>query len=253
MIHYTATGNGEPIFLVHGFGEDSRIWEQQVNPLAAKYRVFLPDLPGAGKSAGKPGLSIESMADDLAEILDHEKIDKVVMAGHSMGGYVTLAFAEKYPLKLKAFSLIHSTAFADNEQKKDTRRKSIDIIRQYGTKPFLESAIPNMFAVKNRTAMVKMIDKIIAENKHILPGSLISFYEAMMIRPDRTGILKNASIPVQFIVGKEDQAVPFSDSMQQIHLPDLSYIHILETSGHMGMIEEPDKTNTSLLEFLRKL
>lgn len=253
MIHYTATGNGEPIILVHGFGEDSRIWENQVKPLAAKYQVFLPDLPGTGKSPDRPGLSIESMADDLAEILDHEKIDKVVMAGHSMGGYVTLAFAEKYPLRLKAFSLVHSTAFADSEQKKEARRKSIDIIREYGTKPFLDSAIPNMFAVKNRTAMVKTIEKIIADNSHILPGSLIAFYEAMMIRPDRTQILKNASVPVQFIVGKEDQAVPFSDSMQQIHLPDLSYIHILESSGHMGMLEEPDKTNTSLLEFLRKL
>lgn len=253
MIHYTATGNGEPIVLVHGFGEDSRIWEHQVNSIAANYRVLLPDLPGAGNSPEMPGLSIESMADDLVEILDHEKIEKAAFVGHSMGGYVTLAFAEKYPDRVKGFSLVHSTAFADSEQKKEARRKSIEIIRQYGTRLFLESAIPNMFAVKNRTAMVKTIDKIIADNSHILPGSLIAFYEAMMVRPDRTAILKKAAVPVQFIVGKEDQAVPFSDSMQQIHLPDLSYIHILESSGHMGMLEEPAKTNTSLLEFLRKL
>ena len=184
MIHYTAIGNGEPIILVHGFGEDSRIWEHQLKPLVEKYQVFLPDLPGAGKSFYQPGLSIETMADDLAEILDHEKIEKVVMAGHSMGGYVTLAFAEKYPGRLKGLSLIHSTAFPDTEQKKEARRKSIDIIRQYGTRPFLESAIPNMFAVKNRTAMVKTIDKIIADNSDILPDSLITFYEAMMVRQD---------------------------------------------------------------------
>jgi pimeloyl-ACP methyl ester carboxylesterase len=251
MIHYTSNGNGQPIVLIHGYGEDYRIWENQLPVLQKEYRVIVPHLPGTGYTAFQPGISMDSMAADILEILDHEKIDKTVILGHSMGGYITLAFAEKYGNRLKGFGLVHSTAFADDETKKEARKKSIEFIRQYGSKAFLESTTPNLFSIKNRKLMVKTIEKIATENAYILPDALIAFTEAMMARPDRTAVLKQARIPVLFIVGKEDQAVPFSDTMQQVHLPELSYIHILDQSGHMGMLEEPEKTNLFLQQFLK--
>lgn len=252
-MHYQKTGEGLPVVLIHGFGEDSRIWEKQASVLAEQFQLIIPDLPGTGLSPFREPVSMESMADGIAEILDHEKIKKAVVIGHSMGGYITLAFAEKHPEKLRGFGLLHSTAFADSDTKKEARRKSIDFIRQHGSSSFLETATTNLFAEKNRSRMAETIKSIAGSNAYILPATLIAFYEAMMARPDRTGVLKNAQVPVLFIAGKEDQAVPFSDTMQQVHLPELSYIYILGQSGHMGMLEETEKCNVAISRFLSDL
>ncbi|MBZ5857132.1 alpha/beta fold hydrolase [Flavihumibacter profundi] len=251
MMNYSTIGNGQPLVLIHGFGEDSRIWEQQVEVLQLSCRLVIPDLPGAGKSPLTLPLSIDSMADGILAILDKEKIEKAIIIGHSMGGYITLAFAEKYPGRLKGFGLIHSTAYADNPVKKEARLKNIEFIRQHGSATFLASTFPNLFALKNRSAMVKTIENLACSNAYIPSAALIAFTEAMMARPDRREILRNIKIPVLFIVGQEDQAVPFADSMQQVYLPDLSYIHILKQSGHMGMLEENEKCTQAILQFVQ--
>lgn len=252
-MQYNKYGEGLPVVLIHGFGEDSHIWDHQVAALAEQYRLIIPDLPGTGRSAPMQAPGMESLADGIADILEKEKIGKCVLIGHSMGGYITLAFAEKYPEKLLGFGLVHSTAFADSESKKEARKKSIEFIRQHGSKSFLETATPNLFAEKNRLPMAKTILSIVETNAGILPETLIAFYNAMMLRPDRTGILKSTPVPVLFIAGKEDQAVPFPDTMQQVHLPELSYIYILGQSGHMGMLEETEKCNVAINRFLSDL
>jgi pimeloyl-ACP methyl ester carboxylesterase len=252
MMKYTTTGNGKPIVLIHGFGEDSKIWQLQVKVLQEIAQVIVPELPGTGRTAMEPVVTMESMADGIAEILDHEKITKAIIIGHSMGGYITLAFAEKYPERLTAFGLVHSTAYADSEQKKAARYKSMEFIRQHGTSAFLESTTPNLFAAENRPVMDKTIRDLALSVAYILPGALISFLEAMIKRNDKTLILRESRVPVLFIVGKEDQAVPFSDTMQQVHLPELSYIHILQQSGHMSMLEETEKCTKAILQFAEK-
>ncbi|MCG7855637.1 alpha/beta hydrolase [Flavihumibacter sediminis] len=253
MMHYTITGEGQPLMLIHGFGEDSRIWEKQIAALKDNYQLIIPELPGTGQSPMQSSLTMESMADEILEILEKEKIESIVMLGHSMGGYITLAFAEKYPERLRGFGLLHSTGFADPEAKKEARTKSINFIRENGSAAFLQTATANLFAPANRESMVKTIDKIINDNTYILPESLAAFLEAMKARPDRTEILKKATIPVLFIVGKEDQAVPFADTMQQVHLPELSYIYILQHSGHMGMLEETEKFTAAIQKFMNDL
>lgn len=119
-LSYFITGKGDrSIILIHGFGEDSRIWKHQINFLENDFRLYIPDLPGTGESKiGNKELSMEWMAEMIKQMMDEEKISQCIMLGHSMGGYVTLAFAELYPERLSAFGLIHSTAYADNEEKK---------------------------------------------------------------------------------------------------------------------------------------
>lgn len=249
-MQYTISGQGQPIVLIHGFGEDSRIWESQVVALSLWGKVILPDLPGTGKSPQESALSIPSMADGIAAILQREGIEKAWIIGHSMGGYISLAFAEKYPEKLLGLGLVHSTAFADTEQKKAMRLKSMEFIRQHGTAAYLNSSTPNLFAPGNRVVMATIVQHVANTNSYILPGALISFLDAMRNRKDTTEVLRNISVPVLFIVGKADQAVPFTDTMQQVHLPDLSYIHILQQSGHMGMLEETEKCTDAILQFV---
>jgi pimeloyl-ACP methyl ester carboxylesterase len=119
-LHYQVTGNGPVVMLVHGFGETAVIWDRITSELT-EYRWIIPDLPGSGRSGLIEDMSMEGMAESLLAILDNEKLSDCIMIGHSMGGYITLAFSEKYESRLRGFGLFHSTAYADSEEKKKKR------------------------------------------------------------------------------------------------------------------------------------
>lgn len=252
-MQYTKTGAGKTVVLIHGFGEDSRIWNRQVEWMQKSYQVIVPDLPGTGASALTEDVSMESMANQLKQLLDKEGIQQCTLLGHSMGAYISLAFAERFPGLVQGLGLLHSTAFADNAAKKEARRKSIDFIQKHGTAAFLEASTPNLFSEKNRVKMSGKIEALVQQHSYMEPATLIAFYQAMIARPDRTALLKNAGFPVLFVIGREDQAVLFTDAMQQVYLPELSYIYILEKSGHMGMLEESLLFNKALFDFLSDL
>jgi pimeloyl-ACP methyl ester carboxylesterase len=175
---------------------------------------------------------------------------RATLIGHSMGGYVTLAFAENYPEALAAFGLFHSTAFADSEEKKDTRRKGIAFIQQYGGTEFLKASTPNLYAPATREKAPQLIEQHLGSSRNFSGAALVSYYEAMIRRPDRTGVLRNSKVPVLFVLGRYDVAVPLEDGLKLCHLPQLSYIHLLDNSGHMGMVEEPDLSNNILSQFM---
>ncbi len=259
-IHYRIIGSGPVVMLIHGFGEDGEIWNEQVAHLKHSFRLIVPDLPGSGKSAMIDDMSMEGMAEVIKVIVDVETSPKpppkegafnLAMIGHSMGGYIALAFAEKYPSALNALGLFHSTAWADSEEKKTTREKGIAFIEQYGAFEFLKTAIPNLFSQKTKEEKPGIPAGLLDSLRNFSAASLVSYYQAMMQRPDRTAILKIPGLPVLFVVGEQDNAVPMADSLQQCHLSEKSYIHILSESGHMGMLEEADKTNWLLSNFLK--
>jgi len=249
-IFYRVTGEGNPVMLVHGFGEDGTVWNNQVDFLKDKFRIIIPDLPGSGKSELIENSSLEDMAEVLHQIIHEEDIDHCVMIGHSMGGYITLAFAEMYWNHLTAFGLFHSSAYADSNEKITTRQKGIEFINEHGAFAFLKTATPNLFSPLTKAENPELIDKQINSLDNFSPAALVSYYEAMISRTDRTAILLQATVPVLFIIGKYDNAVPPEDSLQQCHLPEKSYIHMLNRSGHMGMLEEPQQSNQILEKFL---
>ncbi|MBS1605849.1 MAG: alpha/beta fold hydrolase [Bacteroidetes bacterium] len=250
-LFYRDEGAGLPVVLLHGFAEDHTVWDTQVEYLSSSCRLITPDLPGSIRSTPAPlPVTMGSIAGSVLTILNHENIDQCVLIGHSMGGYITLAFAEKYPGRLKGFGLFHSTAYPDSEEKKAARRKSNDFIRNNGTAPFIRQSVPNLFAAGTRTSHPGLVQTTIDRYSNLAPEALIAWYEAMIQRPDRTAVLKEAAIPVLFVIGKEDQAVPPEHTLQQSHLPSLSHIHILQHSAHMGMLEEPALSNSLLRSFL---
>lgn len=261
-ISYRLTGSGHPVVLLHGFGEDSHIWDKQIDFLKDHCLLIVPDLPGSGKSAllSKPDtqnnspephhISITDYADVVYALLGIEGIDKCCLLGHSMGGYITLAFAEKYPSKLSSFGLIHSTALADTEEKKRNRQKAIDLMEQYGAGPFLKNTIPNLFAGSFKKAQPEMVEALIEASASFDTKACQQYYQAMMLRPDKTSVLKGNPLPVLFVIGTEDIAAPLNDLLPQVHLPLISYIHVLENTGHMGMWEATEQMNQYLLEFI---
>jgi pimeloyl-ACP methyl ester carboxylesterase len=174
-----------------------------------------------------------------------------IIIGHSMGGYITLALAAKYPDLLQGFGLFHSTAFADSDEKKTARRRSIEFMQTHGSDEFIRQSTPNLFTEAYRIKNNAILEDMIARYSNFDPLALIAYYEAMIQRPDRTAVLKSFNKPILFIIGKNDKAIPFEDSMKQCHLPQLASVQILEKAAHMGMWEEKEKSSQALLSFLR--
>jgi pimeloyl-ACP methyl ester carboxylesterase len=250
-LYYREEGSGLPVVLLHGFAEDGAIWNNQVDYLRAYCRVIIPDLPGSGQSPAHPsGEGVEELAGSVATLLDQLAIQQCILIGHSMGGYIALAFAEKYPDRLTALGLFHSTAYADNEEKKAGRRKSIEFIRNNGSAAFIRQSIPNLFSAYTREYHPDLIDGITGRYSGFSADSLIAYYEAMIARPDRTAVLRQFAGPVLFIIGQADAVIPMEQVLQQCHLPAVSHIHIIENAGHQGMLEAPDRSNTILHSFL---
>ena len=250
-ISYRVYGKGSPVLLVHGFGETGDVWKTQVDFLKDKNLLIVPDLPGSRQSDMISDMSMEGLAEVLKAIVDKEAINRFILIGHSMGGYIALALAEKYPGLITKFCLFHSTAFPDSEEKKATRKKGIAFIKEHGAFEFLKNTTPNLFSTATKSKAPSLVDDFIQGLVNFTGESLISYYEAMMKRPGRTSILKKAEFPVQFILGKHDIAVPLVDGLKQSYLPEQSHIDILKESGHMGMLEEPEKCNNILQQFLQ--
>ncbi|HTL10117.1 MAG TPA: alpha/beta hydrolase [Chitinophagaceae bacterium] len=257
-INYQVTGQGAPVMLIHGFAEDSHVWREQVPQLSAQYRLIIPDLPGSGGSAMLEDMGLESLAHCMKAILDAECTGeeagqpraKPIVIGHSMGGYITLALVAMYKDAVSGLGLFHSSAFADTEERKNTRRRGIDFIQKHGSYEFIKQSTPNLFTEKFRIENNAVVEDMINRYGTFDPAALVAYYEAMIQRPDRTAILRSFGKPVLFIIGKQDKAIPFNDSMQQCHLPEVTSIHILENSAHMGMWEEKEKSSEALLSYL---
>jgi pimeloyl-ACP methyl ester carboxylesterase len=263
-IHYyeSGAGTGKTVVLLHGFGEDSRIWDKQKAVLSSSYHLIIPDLPGSGLSQITNGNwqlinSIEAMADAVTALVQSITDNQVIIVGHSMGGYILLrllenAFILKQPtaLNIKAVGIINSTAFADTAEKIETRRKAIAHIEAHGSMSFLETAIPGLFGSTFKTEHPEQVAELVEKGKSFQPKALISYYEAMIKRPDRTHVLSGSEAPVLFIIGAEDKAAPMDDVLKQVTLPEFAYVHVLEC-GHMSMLEDPDGLNRHLVNFLK--
>lgn len=248
-LFYREKGDGPCVVLLHGFGETGSVWEAQFEALS-QYRLLVPDLPGSGRSGMIADRSMDGLAEAIYQLLLALDVKKCVLIGHSMGGYVALAFWEKHPEMLAGVGLFHSTAYADSDEKKATRQKGIQFIEQNGAWKFLQTTTPNMYSPASRENNPGLIESHLQTVKEASAATLTAYYLSMMERPDRSALLQQNKIPVLFVIGKHDAAVPPEDALKQAHLPALAHVHLLESSGHMGMREEPEKSNQLLQQFL---
>jgi pimeloyl-ACP methyl ester carboxylesterase len=249
---YEDTGKGHSVVLLHGFAEDSTVWRHQVALLGEHHRVIAPDWPGSGLSPASPELvSMEFFADLLRALIEQERIERCCVIGHSMGGYAALAFAQAYPGFLTGLGLFHSTAFPDSPEKQQARKRSIAFIRENGAALFLRTATPNLFGDRFKKENPAEVEDLIERGSSANPEVLVSYYEAMLRRPDRTAVLRSARVPVLMIAGIADNAVPLAESLKQAALAPLTFVHFLEDAAHMGMWEAPETAGKVLSDFLR--
>jgi pimeloyl-ACP methyl ester carboxylesterase len=257
-IFYRSIGDGPVVVLLHGVPFDGGLWSNQFHVFPG-FKLIIPDLPGSGRSEIIDDMSMEGMAECVKEIIIHETASlffksgephSVIVIGHSMGGYITLALAEKYPELLNGFGLFSSSAYADSEERKAGRKKTIQLIQEKGVEEFAKTSVPNLYSPVTKEQNPALIEQQIEIARNSSAESLVNYQMAMMHRKDRSEVLRKATVPIFFALGRFDLVLPLKDGLEQGSLGDLSYFHVLENAGHVGMMEEASETNTILLNYL---
>lgn len=250
---YVEKGNGKSVVLLHGFCESKAIWQQLMNELSPRARLLAPDLPGFGENSAIHGdITIDDMAEQVSVWMDEMGIKSASVIGHSLGGYVALALADRYPEKVSALCLFHSTARADAPEKKEKRDQTMKFLKANGVDTFVKNFIPALFAYQHQEKLKSTIGEVIALAAQTPDATAIAVTRAMRDRPERLEVLKNAAFPCLFIAGKEDGAVPYKDLKIQSQLPDQAQLITLENCGHMGMYEKPAECSIALEAFIAK-
>lgn len=236
-VSFTDSGKGKVVVFLHGFLGDKSVWDYYSKQIASTTtRVITIDLLGHGKTQCLSYVhTMEEMAEAVYEVLRHLKLKKYYLIGHSMGGYVSLALAESYPDNVKGLCMFHSSAKADSETKQKDRGRAIKVVKR-NAKIFINEAIPNLFNTKDKPNKLG-IEKSIKIAQATSKQGIVAALEGMRIRLDREIILKFAPYPVLYIIGKEDNVLPYKDLKNQSKLPENSSYVLLENVGHMGFFE----------------
>lgn len=247
MLHLQTTGTGSNLVLLHGFCENSTCFNEQVFLLKDHFSVTVLDLPGAGKSPYLENLSMEKMADAVHHALLDNGIQHPVMIGHSMGGYVALSYAKKYEDSIKGLGLLHSTANPDNDERKLKRDQAMAVVNEKGYEFYVRQFIPPLFAPGYADAAKQefLVEEGLKTSRNAVLGQIL----AMKQRPSSREFIQETNLPLLFLAGKMDGIIPEKDILEQAATVKQGYIHVLEKSGHMGMIEEPEACASAIREF----
>lgn len=254
-LHICDSQSGEKcVVLLHGYLENMLVWEQFASLLYKRVRVITLDLPGHGISEVKGKIhTMEYLADTVVSMLDALAIERAVVVGHSMGGYVALAAAERHPERLAGLVLLSSTPNADSDEKRENRRREIALVES-GKKEALARFAPSMgFAADNRKRFADAIDDL-TEIVHLTEDSgIVALLGGMIERHDQNEMLLSSSIPQLFILGRCDEYITqeIADAMVARH-PQADVVW-LEKSGHMGYVEEAERCAAELLQWVESL
>ena len=251
---YTDQGEGKCTVLLHGYLERGRVWESFTGKFPEGFRFLVPDLPGHGESGswGKVH-SMDDLAAAVKAILDAEGISSVFLAGHSMGGYVTMAFADLFPGYLSAYALVHSTPFADTAEKRENREREISLVLCGKKRQIVLVNIPKAFATDNLDKMSGQVERLKQMAMRSPDKGTIALLNGMKDRPDRTAVLSKPELPLLLVGGMKDNYIPVGVFEKVVSLAPHATVLRLEQSGHMGFMEEPEPVVQAFKTFLEKL
>ena len=241
------------LVLLHGYLESSEIFTPFVEHIDEHIRVLAIDLPGHGKSQILPGEhSIKAMTEALQALLEAEKVQTCWLVGHSMGGYVALAFAKGYPKMVDGLCLLHSHPFADTDEVKEKRIREMAMVEQGKKELIALSNIPNAFAAENLDVLHEAVKRAIDIALQAPAEGIIANLKAMKGRNDNQDFLKWWTKPFLLILGKNDNYIDYESLFDRLVLPERAIVVSLEKSGHMGFLEEPEAVGEALETFIQK-
>jgi pimeloyl-ACP methyl ester carboxylesterase len=249
MLHFFEKGQGPALLFLHGFCESGEMWRHLADSLSTQYRVICPDLPGFGNSPlTQPIQTIEEVAEQLEDWMDAHQIKDPIVLGHSLGGYVALALLEHMGDRIKAIGLLHSTAFGDDEEKKEMRNRTLTFLKKHGAAKFVTSFVPQLFPEHRRIELAEAMVQAVEDGKRSSLEGLLAYTVAMRDRKDRLAVLEQFVGPKLLLAGTLDGAVKIDSSRAQ----QGAYTHYIELEGvgHLGMVEEKEKTLAVLQNFV---
>ena len=246
-IFYSKVGQGPHLCFLHGFCEDRSLWDPIIRRLQSHYTCLSIDLPGFGESAINEPLNMEQTAELINAILSELNNSQWSIFGHSMGGYIALEAVRQKPEIYTSLGLIHSTAFADSELKKENRQRVIDFVSANGARSFLKEFYPSLVHPLKLEQHASALWELVKETSDT---SITAATKAMMERKDQTELLRQLKIPVLFVIGESDPFVPRSDSYLQMSYCDRAQLDELESCGHLSMWEDPEACTSAISSFL---
>lgn len=252
-LFYRDEGRGSNLVFLHGFPVDSRMWEAQTVEFAGRFRVIAPDLRGFGQSHAVDPFTIESQADDIHGLLDQSGALPCVLVGLSMGGYIALAYAQKYPSNLRGLVLVDTKAAGDTAEQKEGRQKMITLVREQGAKAVAEQMLPKMLADETPRRRPAVAHFLRAMMEACPPKTIENALAAMRDRPDRTPILPSISVPTLIVVGDGDAITPVSVAQSMQRQIPRAQLAVIKGAGHMSPMEQPTQVNQAFSRFLEVL
>ena len=249
LISYSVHGKGNCIVLLHGFLENKSIWNDLIPLLQNRYRIIAIDLPGHGSSECLGYVhTMEDMAGVVQHVLKAERMRRCIFIGHSMGGYVSLAFTDVFPKNVKGLCLLNSTAVHDSNQRKEFRDLAIRNAKKVYEK-VVRISVRNLFSEKNQIEKKSEVEHIISEAVKTPLQGYIAAQEGMKLRPNREHVMKNASFHKLQITGEKDEVIWVDDAKKEAKRTKTP-LEIL-SGGHMSFIENPEELNQILISFIR--
>ena len=250
-IFYSDEGQGDPIILLHGFLENSSMWDFIKPKLLKKHRVICMDLLGHGRTGSLGAVhSMEDMASVLEALMRQLELDKAILFGHSMGGYVALAFAELFPHYVKALALINTTPLPDDKEKRIMRERAIKAVSQ-NKRLFVNMAVQNLFAEKNHATLdteIQLTKKV--AQKTSLEG-IVAALSGMKIRKNRVAVLKKINCKKMIVIGRNDLVMDveaLDKTLRNIHIDIVEF-----SDGHMSHIENKTELLYACIHFIEKI
>jgi len=249
LINFQTFGKGNAVVLLHGFLESSLMWKDIVPTLSKKYKVVTIDLLGHGKSENHGYIhTMTDQAEIVKAILNHLKLRKYVLIGHSMGGYVALAFGQLYSKNVKGILLLNSTALPDTKEKKTNRDRAIKAVKE-NYKSFVRIAVPMLFADKNKAIYKKKIQEGIQDALRMNPQGIIASLEGMKIRKNLTKLYTTVNCPIHMVISKQDPALDYNSLISQTKNTKVSISELPD--GHMSYIENKTDVIKIIADFLK--
>ena len=250
-ISYTDQGKGTAVVLLHGFLENKKMWNAFIPEWSKKFRIITIDLLGHGETECLGYVhSMENNADAVHEVLSELRLRKAILVGHSMGGYVALAFAELYPDVVKGLVLLNSTSRADSDERKTNRDRAIKAVKQ-SFQNFISLSISNLFSEENRERLSEAIDNVKQEALKTPLQGIVASLEGMKTRADREVLLHLTPYPKLLVLGKKDPVLNYEETKEQIEDTKVQLLSFPD--GHMSHIENQETLQEELLQFFKSV
>ncbi|HNV74832.1 MAG: alpha/beta fold hydrolase [Gemmatimonadetes bacterium] len=252
-IGYDDMGSGDAVVFLHGFPHHRALWASQVAALVDRARCIAPDLRGFGESSVHPPYSVDQYADDLAALLDSLRIERAVVCGLSMGGYVALAFWRRHRARVRALILMDTRAGNDSAEGRERRDQMIALARQRGSEAVADAMITGMVGKRTREKCPEVVDDVHRMLESAPVDGVVGALEALRDRPDSTATLETIDVPTLIVVGEDDVLTPPGEAMLLHAGIRGSTLEVIAGAGHVANVERPAAVNHVITEFLAKV